>query len=163
MQFQYNFDSQKFRCSTKHFTVLPVFSWHWYIIIVTRVEKNTWRKKTFITSLQKKYPMRSCEHILNCEGYFQFKKNIFLKISTSHLLWKESKANNEWWAAIEKCAHKCLKSPTNNSLASWHVIARRRRGGERAARLRARNSFPFLPKNWARSSGQSLCRLAAAS
>lgn len=88
--------------------------------------------------------MRSCEHILNCEGYFQFKKTFFLNLNQST---KESKANNEWWAAIEKCSHKCLKSPTNNSLASWHVIARRRRGGERAACLRARNSFPFLPKN----------------
>lgn len=40
------------------------------------------------------------------------------------------------------------ESPTNNSLASWdwHVIEREREKKNRAARLCARNPFPFLPK-----------------
>lgn len=56
------------------------------------------------------------------------------------------------------------ESSTNNSLASWDSsMWSKEEKKKRGARFCARNSFPFLPKNWAHTSRLSLCRLAAAS
>lgn len=108
-----------------------------YYYCLKKWKKNTQvpyeRKK--MTSLQKKPPV-SFLH-----GRFKLRRlfSVF-----SQLLWKEWEANNKRWAAIEKLFGR---NETNNSLASWHVIARRRRGERGRRHLpRCQEFISVLPR-----------------
>lgn len=57
------------------------------------------------------------------------------------------------------------ESPTNNSLASWDsgMWSKERKKKRESCSTLCQESFSVFAKNWAHSSGLSLCRLAAAS
>lgn len=96
--------------STKsHFIFLLVFSWLCYITTREEFKKNKKKhqhfvKRVFITSWQKRYGTR---FFFSSNTYWFAKVILMFFFFLNHH--KKSRANNEWSAAFEKCAHKCLR------------------------------------------------------